>query len=472
MSLAPLLGEALDLDDPRASEFLSRAQGNIIKGHGRDYTAHLFLTFGPNKAAVCRWIGNFAGRFVGHAGTQLADTERWRTLGGTGVTFHTFFLSSAGYTWLELPNMPSDAYFRAGMKASPEGVNNTITDPPVARWEPGFRNRIDAMVLVADDSRHTLDARVEELLHELAQLCTAIHVERGEKLVFDFGGLRTEVEIEHFGHQDGISNPRVVKQHAAEEIAEQGSSKWNPTAPLRLLFVDDPGQPEHYGSYLVFRKLEQDVAGFHKARAELAAALCIDPELAAALAVGRFRDGRPIMSATSPQPRPDRNDFSFKDDKEALVCPYQSHIRKTNPRGDLAAFIPNQTDDSERMFRIARRGITYGSRPDLYPGAILEPPSSGVGLLFMSYQHRLINFVIQQEGSDGDDFVRGGVGVDAVLGAKFDPQTGAPQTPIAQKWPFENKPEGHQFVMANFVRMLGGEYFFAPSRQFLVSLGK
>ena len=33
----------LDLNDPEAPQFLSRIQGNIIKGHGRDFTAHLIL---------------------------------------------------------------------------------------------------------------------------------------------------------------------------------------------------------------------------------------------------------------------------------------------------------------------------------------------------------------------------------------------------------------------------------------------
>ena len=144
-----------------------------------------------------------------------------------------------------------------------------------------------------------------------------------------------------------------------------GGSKWNPTAPLRLLFVEDPGRPEHYGSYLVFRKLEQNVAGFHTARTELAAALH-HPELAGALAVGRFREAgrscRPHRRSRAPIATTSSSRTTGR-----RRLPLQSHIRKTNPRGDLAAFSPNQTDDSERTFRIARRGITYGSRPDLYP---------------------------------------------------------------------------------------------------------
>lgn len=473
MPLIDLLKDPLDLDGPLAGEFLRRAQGNILKGHGRDYTAHLFVTFGPDRPAVRRWIGGFANLHIKHAGAQLAATRSWRTIGGAGETFHAFFLSKEGYEALgvEQGRQPDDIYFQTGMKRQPPAeIRNRIVDPPVELWEGGFRNRIDAMVLVADDDRATVDARVADLTRELAPICTKLHVERGDKLVFDFGGLRTEVEIEHFGHQDGISNPRAIKQEAEKEIAEQGASRWNPTANLNLLCTADPGMPEHFGSYLVFRKLEQDVAQFRSACSALAKALDVNEELAGALAVGRFRDGRPLMPGTSPKPRVDRNDFSFDDDIPAGVCPFQSHIRKTNPRGDLKRHV-GPSDDIERGFRIGRRGITYGVRPDLLPGSIVAPPSDGVGLLFMSHQSRNINFIIQQEGSDSDGFVKDGTGLDAVLGAKFDPVTGAPQPPSAQQWPLYGKPDAGKFAMANFVRMKGGEYFFAPSPQWLQSLG-
>ena len=135
-------------------------------------------------------------------------------------------------------------------------------------------------------------------------------------------------------------------------------------------------------------------------------------------------------------------------------CPFHAHIRKTNPRGDSPLGL-----DAERMFRIARRGITYGERPDLSPGADLVPPEHGVGLLFMSYQARLDQFAIQQEGSDSNDFVREGVGVDAVIGQNA--------APVPQEWP---NGSGQTFTMANFVTLLGSEYFFAPSIAFLHEL--
>jgi deferrochelatase/peroxidase EfeB len=169
-----------------------------------------------------------------------------------------------------------------------------------------------------------------------------------------------------------------------------------------------------------------------------------------------------VLPTTVVKAGADPNDFSFKSDREAALCPYQAHIRKTNPRGDLAAFITGQTDDGERALRILRRGITFGERPDLAPGSTLPPPESGVGLLFMCYQARLVQFAIQQEGADSNDFVKTGVGPDPVLGVSA--------APMPQLWPVNGVPNAKPFLMKNFITMLGGEYFFAPSPAFLAAL--
>jgi len=168
------------------------------------------------------------------------------------------------------------------------------------------------------------------------------------------------------------------------------------------------------------------------------------------MAVGRFPDGRPII----PPSQPEGNNFTFTDsDPNGQVCPFHAHIRKTNPRGDTGAPV-------ERGFRIGRRGITYGERPDLAPGATVPAPESGVGLLFMSFQTGIDQFAIQQEGSDSNDFIQPGVGVDAVYGHN--------DAPIPQHWPSGSD---KTFTLANFVTFKGGEYFFAPSMAFLRELG-
>jgi deferrochelatase/peroxidase EfeB len=456
-----MLKAPLDRTQPDAQRFMERVQGNIIKGHGRHHAAHVFVKFGADVGAARGWIAGPMSRRLTLAKPQAAQTARWRNVRGPGEPFFAFFLSHHGYVALGVADAsPSDLYFRAGMKSTPGG-GPTITDPPVSEWEENFRGDIDAMVLVAHADLQLLKPVIDDLTKELVKIGAQFFVERGDQQTFDFGE-RKNVEIEHFGHQDGISQPRMIQQEADEEIQNRGGVHWDPVAPLELGFAEEPGGNDQFGSYLVFRKLEQNVTAFRASRDGLAAALGVDAETAAALAVGRFPDGRPVLPTTVVTPGADPNDFSFKTDKDAMVCPYQAHIRKTNPRGDLAAFVPNQTDKSERALRILRRGITYGERPDLAPGSKLPAPATGVGLLFMCYQSGLISFILQQDGADSNDFVKTGVGPDATLGVNA--------APAAQQWPVDGVPGGKPFLMANFIRMLGGEYFFAPSPAFLKSL--
>jgi len=49
-----------------------------------------------------------------------------------------------------------------------------------------------------------------------------------------------------------------------------------------------------FGSFLVFRKLEQDVDRFDQLVAGLALKLGVDEARAGALVIGRFKDGTPI----------------------------------------------------------------------------------------------------------------------------------------------------------------------------------
>ena len=124
------------------------------------------------------------------------------------------------------------------------------------------------------------------------------------------------------------------------------------------------------------------------------------------------------------------------------MCPYQAHIRKTNPRGDLAAFVRDQTDDVERACASCGAASRSASVRTLRPARRSRRPETGVGLLFMCYSARLIQFVIQQEGADGNDFVKPGVGPDAMLGNNT--------TRLAQQWPLNGNPAAKSFPDVEF----------------------
>src|SRR5262249_11318576 len=136
--------------------------------------------------------------------------------------------------------------------------------------------------------------------------------------------------IEHFGYVDGRSNPRILK----DEIEREEKRAWDPSAPLAQLLASDPfnSAPDTFGSFFVFRKLEQNVRGFNQGVRELAARLQMDGALAGAMVVGRFKDGTPVTLAQQ-SGLTDVNDFNYRDDREARKCPFHAHIRKANQRG-------------------------------------------------------------------------------------------------------------------------------------------
>jgi Dyp-type peroxidase family len=452
------LDAPLDLNNPDAPDFLAGIQGNILKGHGRDHAALLFIRFGDNKAAARNVVAKLAGRVIS-ADTQLKQRDNWKLSAGAGDLFCSVLLSYSGYLAIgipeaEIPVEPGRTYFQRGMKRQ-AGAERPFNDPPSSQWETAYRGEVHALLILAHDDRKQLACEADQFCAEILDCSnSSVWREWGEKLEFEFpSGKKT---IEHFGYEDGISNPLLILQDAEKERAERGFDQWDGTAPLQLALVQEPGQSSRFGSFFVIRKLEQNVRSFKHALEGVAAAIGDgDTERAGAMAVGRFRDGTPIIPTATPIAGATANNFNFKmSDPDGAKCPFHAHIRKTNPRGDTP--LPPEV---ERNFRIVRRGITYGERPDLSPESTLDFPTQGVGLLFMSYQSRLDQFAIQQEGSDSNDFVSPGVGVDAVIGQNT--------SPTQQEWPAGS---GNKFTMANFVRLLGGEYFFAPSMGFLREL--
>jgi Dyp-type peroxidase family len=478
------LNSILDLDDPGAESFLEGLQGNIIKGHGRDFTRHILLRMTGDPQAVRRWIVDFAAQRVTTAAAARRSTEAWkaRKKEDPGDSFEMFLLSADGYRHLGLqlpvPSSPFSApeheqYFRLGMKNQHKVDQRArkYNDPPSTTWEPAYQGRIDAMYLLADDDEERLKRSADEVVGSIPGIFEELTIEEGAVLrqTFESG----EKDIEHFGFQDGVSQPIMIQQDLEHELSARGSTYWNPIAPLELALVPEPGSEpdsiDRLGSFMVFRKLEQDVKAFWDTISRLTAQTGIEREKAGAMAVGRFRDGRPVVEPVSTvDPTADPNDFHYGLDPRGGRCPFHAHIRKTNPRGDVPCTV-GASAEFERARRIVRRGITYGKRPDLQPDSTLDLPSKDVGLLFMCFQSNLDQFTIQQEGSDGDTFVRAGTGVDAVIGQ---PLVREDQPPTAQTWPnTATRPEA-KFLMANLVRMRGGEYFFAPSMTFLKGLAQ
>jgi Dyp-type peroxidase family len=323
------------------------------------------------------------------------------------------------------------------------------------------------MVLLAHDSA----GEVTAARRALATMLPAGVVLVGEETGLGMRSLLSKGQgIEHFGYVDGRSQPLMLQEDiTAEREQQDGTSVWNPAFGLDAALVRDPAGADarSFGSYFVFRKLEQNVRGFKETEARLAKALKLtgeDEERAGAMIVGRFEDGTPVVlqkedGANAPVP----NNFDYRDDVSGAKCPFHSHIRKTNPRGESVG--GGVTLAQERAHLMARRGITYGVR-DKHPNTpdlpTSEMPSGGVGLLFMAYQRDIGNQFefTQATWANNLDFLKAQprTGIDPVIGQG---PKGGQACPLG--WGGDEHAPRKAFDFRGFVTMKGGEYFFAPS---------
>ena len=492
---------AIDLTKPAAAvitdpgsaygALFEKLQGNILKSHGRNVERHVFLKFTGAPAAVRAWIKGKIAPKVLTAAEQFRQARQRRDdpdFDGGCVTL--FYLSAEGYRYLGFnPRNFESKAFRKGMKDQGDSLIEDFfstgnKDPKPVRWETGFRQTIHAMVQLGDDEEdetRLLNA-LSLLQTEVNGIADVVAVESGRALrrTVDQGLPTQRVEpIEHFGYFDGISQPLFTKAdvdgyYDVDKKGTRGGGNWDPAASLDLVLADDPFTDEEdaYGSYFVYRKLHQNVGQWEARVGACATATGQSGDLAGAMAVGRFKDGTPVVDFNTPTANY-KNDFVFKTlDPDGFKCPAHAHARKVNPRGTT----PSTSEASERRRRIARRGIPYGKpMPNVCDAEQTDPnPAGDRGLLFMCFQANIekqFEF-IQRTWCDNPNFP------DNVFNLPFKDETG--DDPLIgqdqnekQRWPKQwgNSGAGREkFNFESPVTLKGGEYFFAPSLPFLKAL--
>lgn len=455
---------AIDLNTPTGIDgesatyqrMLENLQGNVLKSHSRNHVQLLFLQFTSDETDVKNWIRNL--KVTSALDQKQASDFRKEKATHDGGLFLNFFLSAEGYEELgfDIRDLCKEGnrIFGKGMKS--RRAKKLLDDPSVDLWERGYAEDIDALVLLADDDDARLEMESDNIRQSLEDIGDIILEEKGTGLA---GG------IEHFGYKDGISIPRFFKKDIQKEAIERGGiDNWNPAAPLDIVLVKDPftkSDDDNYGSFLVYRKLKQDVDGFNKRVSDLAKNLTLNADqqsnnvskedFAGALAVGRFKDGTPLVLSASPSGKiPVPNNFEYKGpDQKGLKCPFHAHIRKTNPRGQ-GALVPKRF--------ITRRGIPDGK----------QNSTDEKGLLFMCFQSNLkkqFNF-IQKTWANNPKFppFRHKPGIDPIIGQGNKGN---------QSWPKSyGSKDDFDFDFAGNVNMQGGEYFFAPSIGFIKNIDK
>jgi Dyp-type peroxidase family len=447
------LKEPLDSGAPGAASVLDQLQANILKAHVRDHLSVLLLSFG-DEAEAKRFLRRLAV-LVKSAARHLEEIDAHKTDGTPGTTYVGVGLSSAGYAAIGIGagRAPADPSFRRGMGAA--ATVRALADPPPPAWEAPYRAPIHAIVLVGDAYEAAVGAARARIEALLPGSVTVVGEETGlyQRNHDDDG-------IEHFGYVDGRSQPLFLTRDIEKERATtDGADVWKRAFGLDQILVADrlaPHPAVDFGSYLVFRKLEQNVQRFKEQEERLADALGLegeDRERAGALLVGRFEDGTPVtLQREGGAHHPVMNDFTYAGDADGMKCPHYAHIRKVNPR----------TARTRRRL-MARRGQTYGVRCDDPSDDVQSNrrPTGGVGLLFMAF-----NSNIRRQFEDTQRLLANADGPGATGGA--DPVIGqGPRTPVKSPVSWGGTDLRETDPVAQAVTMKGGEYFFMPSIAYL-----
>ena len=454
-----------ELDIEQHPDLLDELQGNILKGHGRNYSAGIFVALSEQKGAARKAIAELTP-LVWSAQRQRESAKAWRNRAKSGKpdgsrereSFCMLSVSARCYKRLDLDqfggpaqaqeSQPSQAAaieaFRNGMKAEVE-TPYAHWDPDTDAWESPLKQDFDLFILLANNEERNLDEAVDDLKAVLSKSgAVRIEIERGRKSAraSDLGKAGVD-PVEHFGFADGIAMPVFFKSEG-EKLKHR---KPSPVHSLDTILWPESGVDGEasFGSFLTVMKLEQNVRAFRQRAAELKDALdLVSTDEAEALAVGRLKDGKPLLPTASG----DRDDFNYDNDPldrrhfGAKQCPASAHIRRMNPR-------------REPQLVMARRGFHYGE-PWMEQ---LPPPENGVGLIFMALASTLHSFIVLMGATQGPSCT---YGVDAVIGKS---QPGRCEG--SQHWWSEKSATWVEFQMADFVKPLGGEYFFVPSLRFL-----
>ena len=502
----------LDLDD---------IQGNVIGAFNKDFQDFVVLRF-KSPAAARSWIkeisveDNEFGIAVSSSESVLKFNAQFKALKAEGKEPELFIeaewtnlsISFAGMAALGIA--PADLAqfapeFRDGMAKRNVLLNDTGTSDP-AHWIAPFNapGDVHALLCVAADSEARLKLRLASIR------ATGAFVAGVDSLLVVEGRTRMDVPgqagHEQFGFKDGVSQPGIRdinppddpvgnpdQGHPGQDLLHPGEFVLGyPTQiPVAKAGVEgpnpDPGPNSasgpawtDNGSYLVFRRLAQDVPAFHNHVVSLAAANGLHPDLMGAKLVGRYKSGCPLerrefqpspfnVSPTDPEGfQPGvansdalNNNFEFGDDPLGTVCPMASHIRKAYPRDELTPAGKGDSEANTQTHRLLRRGIPFGGSFGASVGGLAGDPR---GLVFQCYQRSI---------QDQFEFVQAAW----VNNTTFPPGAngGVPgEDPIIAQsaiGPFQLDPSAPNIQVKHFVTTTGGEYFFTPSISTMQQIG-
>ncbi|WP_065753224.1 Dyp-type peroxidase [Bradyrhizobium paxllaeri] len=445
----------------------SNIQGNILRGYGSfPHARFLYLAIHDERAARTLL-------------QQLMDTGsvtpgQWSEKPDTTLNLALTFdgLRALGLPEESLATFPAE--FREGMKVRADELGDVGKSSPRYWDEPWRTGRVHLLVMIYGKTEAALEAGCRNFRRLLPAGLEELGPEQSAE------SLRIEGETarrEHFGFVDGVSNPDVdgVPREAgaarSQDIGNPDHSGKFRKIPLGEFILGYPGEGgdlapmplpnllAHNSTYMVFRKLEQNVPLFRDYISKQAKSFARTipgglpddksaEEFLAAKMMGRWRDGSSLINHPHASAKDISNAFAYADDPAGARCPLGAHVRRTNPRDALG--FGGKTMSRHRLIR---RGITYGKY--LPPG---DRDEERRGLIFIAFNSGFdqFEFVQQLWINFGDEFEQGNDG-DPIAGSREGSQMMIPGDEATGRRPFIC------FDIPRFVETKGGDYFFVPS---------
>jgi len=476
-------------------------QALVFAGYGKLRRARYVFLRVEEPARAKAWLRGLSEEVTTMKTLQRAKELRERK----GHAVHVAF-TARGLAALGLPREVLDSFLPEFVEGqTPEHRARALGDTGASapeNWcfggrEPGCEGEKELhlvlMLFTEGDERHAeqmeaLHARHRERYSSgmgevfvqdacLRKMSQQDGAEDGFKEAFGFRDGITQPTIEGTPAKPGQTSPIKAGEFILGYENGYGQLPFSPTVPSEkdphgLLPALD-GSPEKdlgcNGTYLVLRKLRQDVDAFerflheHSQDPEDPQGDAYRRELLAAKLMGRWRSGAPLSLCPE---RDDKalgrdttrnNNFLFGGDPHGLRCPIASHIRRSNPRDTL---IPESQQKSLKVSdrrQIIRRGRPY------------QDSNGEQGMVFIALNaniRRQFEF-IQQSWMNNPKF--GGLydSRDPIVGNNHEPAVeGSRAEDYAMSLPEE--PVRRRITgVPRFVHVRGGAYFFLPGIQAL-----
>lgn len=432
---------------------MTEIQGIVVPGFFKPHQTLIGIRFPHGTTAVRRVKAFLREVRVSTANQALQDRRTHRDLArgrkpqrersSSVLQAAAFTCSGLRRLGVDPDNIPSAA-FKLGMAARSALLGDPVTgEGSPAEWKVGGpKSEVDALFVVAGNDR----ASVSKCAKDVSKGARSV----GIKIVYqENGDVRPDLPgHEHFGFSDGISQPGIRGRASRKKNDFITDRLIDPQQLPESLLFGYPGQdlvwpgafvlghaeasPDpliaraaapavpHWttnGSFLVFRRLVQDVGLFWRTMRQFAREVStmpgfehVDADWVAARLVGRWPSGAPVNRV------PDRdvpllgfnseanNHFRFDSDCRRLklnsgyvdefpmstadpagvTCPWAAHIRKTNTR-DSGSDTGGR--DSTYRRRLLRVGIPFGpSLRDRFARKKNDPKFRKRGILFLSIQ--------------------------------------------------------------------------------------